>query len=106
LCRRACAAHPAGSQGPFIPQPALSALAGAAARGGAMTALTQVEKESVKPLANREMGSLQRRTAAEQTLGSRLADCLAATPLAPAIGMGDAGPGAWLNYGELSLRVG
>ena len=47
-----------------------------------MTALTQVEKESVKPLANREMGSLQRRTAAEQTLGSRLADCLAATPLA------------------------
>ncbi|WP_429193294.1 amonabactin biosynthesis glycine adenylation protein AmoH [Aeromonas salmonicida] len=71
-----------------------------------MTALTQVEKESVKPLANREMGSLQRRTAAEQTLGSRLADCLAATPLAPAIGMGDAGPGAWLNYGELSLRVG
>lgn len=71
-----------------------------------MTVLTQVEKESVKPLANREMGSLQRRTAAEQTLGSRLADCLAATPLAPAIGMGDAGPGAWLNYGELSLRVG
>ncbi|KTA86006.1 amonabactin biosynthesis glycine adenylation protein AmoH [Aeromonas salmonicida] len=85
-----------------------------------MTALPQVEKESVKPLASREMDSLQRRTAAEQTLGSRLADCLAATPLAPAIGMGgvgmseqgmsehgtgEAGPDAWLNYGELSLRV-
>ncbi|MGX8249681.1 peptide synthetase, partial [Escherichia coli] len=66
-----------------------------------MTALPQVEKESVKPLASLEMNSLQRRTAAEQTLGSRLADCLAATPLAPAIGMGEASPGAWLNYGEL-----
>lgn len=86
-----------------------------------MTALPQVEKEIVRPLASREMDSLQRRTAAEQTLGSRLADCLAATPLAPAIGMGgvgmseqgmsehgtgEAGPDAWLNYGELSLRVG
>ncbi|WP_412705198.1 Dimodular nonribosomal peptide synthase [Aeromonas rivipollensis] len=59
--------------------------------------------------------------AREHSLGSRLAACLAATPLAPAIrlggagrseqgisehGMGEAGPGAWLNYGELSLRVG
>ncbi len=57
----------------------------------------------------------------EHSLGSRLAACLAATPLAAAIrlggvgmteqgisehGMGEAGPGAWLNYGELSLRVG
>ncbi|MDM5102946.1 amino acid adenylation domain-containing protein [Aeromonas salmonicida] len=81
-----------------------------------MTILTQIDQAPVKPKAHRELSPPQGGLATEQTLGSRLADCLAATPLAPAIGMGgvgmseqgtgEAGPGAWLNYGELSLRVG
>lgn len=86
-----------------------------------MTVLTQIDQAPVKPRAHRELSPPQGGLATEQTLGSRLADCLAATPLAPAIGMGgvgmseqgmsehgtdEAGPGAWLNYGELSLRVG
>ncbi|MFM4803653.1 amonabactin biosynthesis glycine adenylation protein AmoH [Aeromonas bivalvium] len=45
-------------------------------------------------------------------LGTRLAACLAATPLAPAIRMGEAGTGEggsdaqWLSYGALNARVG
>ena len=76
-----------------------------------MSALNQVDQPFVKQKANRAVGSPQGRLAAEQTLSSRLANCLAATPLAPAIGMGgvgmsEQGPGAWLNYGELNQRVG
>lgn len=76
-----------------------------------MSALNQVDQPFVKQKANRAVGSPQGRLATEQTLSSRLANCLAATPLAPAIGMGgvgmsEQGPDAWLNYGELNQRVG
>jgi hypothetical protein len=71
------AAYPADPQGPSIPQPALSALAGTPNGGCAMT----VTIKHKAPLVQTRPAPVRRAA----NLGARLAACLAASPLAPAI---------------------